>query len=244
MLETSDISQTLANPSLMASDGEEARLLIGDQIPYEIRETENGEQITRYEYQDVGIVLDFTPNITQDDLILLEVKPEISTIGAETGHSPLPQLKTRELETQISLRDGEGFAIAGLIQDDVIQEISQIPILSNIPLIGRLFRSTKEETVQTEIVIFITAHIIDPLSDGEEKPETDSYVPADSEDSPDAFLDKFFRFGDFQTIPETKTEVELDSLLDDQDQFYLNFNYDDYFVIPGRDNWIITIPLF
>ncbi|MFW6271267.1 MAG: type II secretion system protein GspD, partial [Bacillota bacterium] len=246
ILENRDISQTLANPSLMTSDGEEAKLLIGDQIPYQQTETREDEQVTNYEYMDVGITLEFEPSISKDELILLDVKPQISSIGSRSGNSPLPELKTREVETQISLKDGEGFAIGGLIQDDIVQDISQVPVLSSIPILGRLFRSTKEEDIRTEVIIFITPHIVDPLEDGVKDTGVDKYIEEKTDQKRGSnILERFLRLQEEKMLEDkTGNNAEEKMRLYGIDGKSLNSgDADDYKIQEGED-WILSVPLF
>src|SRR5690554_541269 len=157
VLESDGQSETLANPRLLTLAGEEASLLIGDKIPVEIR---TGEFETQIEYIDAGINLIFSPWVSSDGMITLEVNPKISSIG-ESVFGSFPSINTREADTTIRLSDGQTFAIGGLIQDDIIENMSRIPILAEIPIFGKLFEHRDERHEKTEIIIFITPHIID-----------------------------------------------------------------------------------
>lgn len=159
VLESKGSAQTLANPRLMTLNGEEAKLLIGDRIPIVVEEVEEGQVTSTVEYIEAGITLEFKPWITSDNYISLEVRPQVSSIGESTYNS-LPTINTREAETKIRLRDGQTFAIGGLIQDDVIESISRVPLLSDIPILGEIFKSKDTNNIKTEIIIFITPHII------------------------------------------------------------------------------------
>lgn len=160
-------TQTLANPKLMTLDGQEASLVIADQVPIKVaeRETETGRIEPEYEYRDVGITLSFTPTITRDNTIILEMTPEVSSLGREASDAFLPVIQTREIETQISLRDGETFAIGGLIQDEISEEIRSVPLLSDLPILGSLFSFREEDHDKTEVIIYITPRIIDIMDD-------------------------------------------------------------------------------
>jgi len=164
-------SQTLASPRLMTLDGEEASLVIGDQVPIQTDErvTDDGDRIPVYEYRDVGIILNFTPTITRNDTIILEMRPEVSSLGPGAADTFLPVIQTREIENNISLRDGQSFAIGGLIQDDYEEEIRKIPLLGDLPVIGNLFKNVSEEREKSEIIIFITTRIIDIYEDSDDE---------------------------------------------------------------------------
>ena len=161
-------TQTLARPRLMTLDGEEASLVIADQVPVKVgeRETDAGRVVDEFEYRDVGITLNFTPTITKDGTITLDMAPEVSSLGAEASEALLPVIQTREIESQISLRDGQTFAIGGLLQDDFSEQIRSVPLLSDLPILGNLFRRRDEDRDRTEVVIFITPRIVDISAEG------------------------------------------------------------------------------
>lgn len=151
-------ARTLAAPSLVTLNGEEAELLIGDKIPIKISKEDN-EQI---KYIEAGIRLEFLPIITEKEEIILTVNPRVSSIGEQLSEG-LPAINTREAKTKIRLNNGEVFAIAGLIQEDIINSEKKIPILSEIPLFGSFFKSNNESIRKSEVIILIRPYIIDSL---------------------------------------------------------------------------------
>ncbi|MFI5359824.1 MAG: secretin N-terminal domain-containing protein [Halanaerobiales bacterium] len=159
ILETQGRSNTLARPRLMTLSGEEASLLIGDRIPVTVEKVEDDKVITTVEYIEAGINLVFTPWVTSDNKINLRVNPQVSSIGESIG-TALPPINTREAETNIRLDDGETFAIGGLIQDDIIESVKKVPILGDIPILGHLFKSRSTQNIKSELIIFITPHIV------------------------------------------------------------------------------------
>ena len=156
-------AKTLAHPRLMAINGEKASLLIGDEIPVKVEKMSDGESVSETKYIEAGISLEFSPWITENNEIIIEVNPSVSSIGEALGDS-LPTINTREVKTKIRLKDGETFAIGGLIQDDTLNSLSTIPYLSEIPLLGRIFTRKKINNIKTEILIFITPKIVDVSS--------------------------------------------------------------------------------
>lgn len=144
MLENKGASNTLARPRLMTLSGEEASLLIGDRIPVTVQAVDGGNVVTTVEYIEAGINLVFTPWVTSDNQINLWVHPQISSIGESIG-TTLPPINTREARTYIRLNDGETFAIGGLIQDDIIESVTKVPILGSIPILGNMFKSTTKQ---------------------------------------------------------------------------------------------------
>jgi len=156
--ESASDSKTLANPSLMALDGVEAHMVIGDQIPYQTQKMEKEVAITNTEYRDVGIELTFTPKIHSDQTVQLQLNPAINNIGGQMNGQPI--IQTRSINTTVRLKDQETFAIGGLIQEKDIENLSGIPILKDLPFFGKLFENRDTEKVNSEIIIFITPTII------------------------------------------------------------------------------------
>jgi general secretion pathway protein D len=179
-LEDSGYANTLANPRLMTLNGERARLLIGDRIPVIVEDVQEDHVTRSIQYIDAGITLEFTPWITTDNQINLEINPKVSSIGESVGSS-LPSINTREVETKIRLEDGETFAIGGLIQDDIIESVSRVPLLSEIPILGELFKRQKVDQIKTEVIIFITPHIVRESIDKSE--ETEIVIDTEEEEA-------------------------------------------------------------
>jgi len=150
-------SETLANPHLITLNGKNGKLLIGDRIPVKTTNADGSESI---KYIEAGITLEFTPWISQDDIIKLDVAPTVSSLG-ETKYEGYPTIQTREVETTLNLKNGETFAIGGLIQEDDTISKSAVPYLSEIPILGEIFKRTNEEQSKTELLIFITPKIIE-----------------------------------------------------------------------------------
>ncbi|PUU93332.1 type II and III secretion system protein [Halanaerobium sp.] len=157
-IENDGTSKTLANPRLMTLNGEEAQMSIIDEVPSPNFD-EDGN-IRSYDYERAGIELTFTPWITQNNEIELKINPSVSSFGANPPGPEPPSRKTRSVDTRLRLEDGETFAIGGLIQEDEIESMSKVPFLSEIPLIGEIFKSRSGETNKTELVILVTPRII------------------------------------------------------------------------------------
>ncbi|SDL59590.1 secretin N-terminal domain-containing protein [Halarsenatibacter silvermanii] len=163
LLDETDSSQTLAHPRLMTLDGEEASLVIADLIPYEVIEYDGDREISSidFEEKEVGITMEFVPTITRDDTITLDIRPEVSTLIQEGPELTPPQVRSREFHNIVNLRDGQTFAVGGLIHEE-IQELSRkFPVLGDLPVLGTIFSYERERDVKTEIIIFITPRIID-----------------------------------------------------------------------------------
>ena len=159
-LETEGVVRTLAEPNLSALSGQTASFLAGGEFPVPV-EGENGA--VTVQFQPFGVELEFTPTVVTEDIINLQLAATVSAIDAETaGFNGVPGLRTREASTVVEMRDGESFAIAGLLQDDFRDSIGQVPWLGDLPVIGALFRSANYQREQTELVIIVTAHLVTP----------------------------------------------------------------------------------
>ncbi len=159
-LEAKGMSRVLAEPNLVAVSGESASFLAGGEFPVP---TDAGDGKIAVEFKPFGITLDFTPVVIDDDLIRLELDTEVSeprAFGENTG------VNASSASTQVELRDGQSFAIAGLLQDSFSDGIEQTPWLGDIPILGALFRSTSYTRRQSELVIIITAYLVSP-TDGD-----------------------------------------------------------------------------
>ncbi len=181
-------SRILASPKLAALDGEPARMLIGDRIPIIMREVSEDGQVTEtLEFIEAGIGLEITPTVSRDGFITLDIMTEVSSITGMTAQN-VPQIRTREAETRVRVRDGQPLVIGGLIQEEERRTMSGIPFLKDLPLLGRLFQSEVTETFQSETVIFLIPRIVrdeEPLP-GEERGAANVHIeptrsPGDSD---------------------------------------------------------------
>jgi len=159
----------VGNPRILTLSGEKAVINVGDRVPYRnIQGVDEAGNIIPggVEFLDVGVKLEVTPLLTEDQMILVEVKPEVSSSSEREYYLAGqlytdPQVKTRSAETTARLKSGETLVIGGLIRSEDIENITRIPILSEIPLIGELFILRNKTHRETELVIFITPHLIE-----------------------------------------------------------------------------------
>ncbi len=162
-LETNNMARTLAEPNLTALSGQEAYFLAGGELPVPVR---NDEGQTTIQYRPFGVELTFTPRVLDGGVINLMLQAVVSDIdtaaGTTTGGLDIPGFRTRRTSTTVELRDGESFAIAGLLQDEFRASTAGVPWLSEIPILGALFRSSRYQSRQSELIIFITAHLVTP----------------------------------------------------------------------------------
>ena len=166
LLKTDANTRTLANPQLRTSEGMVAQARFGEQIPVPVTTfapiATGGvaqQPITSFQYQNVGVNIDITPRTHHDDDVSLALKVVVNAqLG--TGFGGLPTFANREITTSIRLRDGETNLLAGLIRDDERTTMEGIPGLSDVPVVGRLFAHNRKETLQSDIVLTLTPHII------------------------------------------------------------------------------------
>ena len=163
--------ESLAEPNLIAYNGKEASFLAGGEFPVPIVSGNTG--VPSVEYREYGVRLKFTPTIA-GDTIRLKVRPEVSTLdfanGVTLGGFRIPALQTRYAETEVELRDGQSFAIAGLLNHIDQQDRASVPLLSKIPIIGNLFKSRALRTEDTELMVLITPRLTRPLNPDEVPP--------------------------------------------------------------------------
>ena len=162
-LETKGVVRTLAEPNLVALSGQEAKFLAGGEYPIPVSQ-DNGS--VGIEFKPFGVELAFIPRVVDKDLINLEFIAAVSAIDDSNALTlsgfNIAAFSRRETSTTIELRDGESFAVAGLLQDDFTDNNSQLPWLGDVPVLGALFRSASYQRSQTELVIIVTAHLVTP----------------------------------------------------------------------------------
>jgi pilus assembly protein CpaC len=162
-LENKGMVRTLAEPNLTALSGQQASFLAGGEYPVPVQD-EDGRILI--EYKPVGVELQFTPRVVDSDIINLQLTAAVSSVdssvSAGAGNVAVTAFKRREAQTTVEMRDGQSFAIAGLLQDDFRDLAGQVPWLGDIPILGSLFRSADYERSQSELVIIISAHLVSP----------------------------------------------------------------------------------
>ena len=180
VLERKGMSRTLAEPTLVALSGETASFLAGGEFPVPVRQGGDDGGIS-VQFKPFGVSLGFTPTVLGDKVINLVVEPEVSSIDPEASIEVeglvVPGVQTRRARTTLELRDGESFAIAGLLRDDIQTSVNQLPLLGSLPVIGSLFRSTSYQRGETELLIVVTPRLVQPIRPDQVRLPTDR-VPA------------------------------------------------------------------
>jgi general secretion pathway protein D len=166
LLETDSSTRLLANPQLRITESQTAQARFGDQVPVPVTTftaiATGGiaqQPITSFEYKNVGVNIDITPRVHHDGEVTLQLKLDISSVGAP-GYQGLPTFNSREVNSTIRLRDGETNLLAGLILDNERRGLTGIPGLASVPFIGKLFAHNKDENTQTDIVMTLTPHVV------------------------------------------------------------------------------------
>ena len=161
-------AKLLANPRILVLDNETAKIKIITEIPYqELTETSAGGSMGTTSFREVGVELEVVPHLTRDEMIRLYVKPKFSVrtgdveIGFTGDALPQPVVDKREIESTLLLKSGQTVVLGGLRKKEVTQQVNKIPLLGDLPLLGMLFRFEGEDTVNSELVVFITPWIVE-----------------------------------------------------------------------------------
>jgi pilus assembly protein CpaC len=177
-LEEKGVVTTLAEPNLITLSGDTASFLAGGEFPVPVEQEDEGITI---EFKPFGVGLSFTPTVLGNELINLVLVTEVSdidpTVSVVTLNLEIPGLSVRRAKTTVELRDGQSFAIAGLLRDDYEDTVRQYPLLGDIPILGTLFRSSEFQNNRTELVVIVTPHLVQPAPAGTLITPTDNFVP-------------------------------------------------------------------
>ena len=159
---TETFASILAEPNLVALSGKSATFKSGGEYGYLVTQSNSDSKTT--EFKNWGTSLEFTPVVLSEDRINIKVKTEVSSIGKQATEKSAPELDTKNVETYVELGSGQSMVLAGLLQKTSKQTTKETPLLADIPLIGSLFRSTKPEIDERELVIIVTPYIVKPSS--------------------------------------------------------------------------------
>ncbi len=176
-LKENGIAKILAEPTLVALSGQEASFLAGGEFPVPVPQALGTTTIV---FKKFGVGLNFTPTVLGGNVISMRVSPEVSELDFRNAivlnGFVVPAITTRRASTVVELRDGQSFAIAGLIRSAVREKLSKYPMLGDVPILGTLFRSSEFQRSETELIILVTPHLVKPI-DGESTPmPTDDFI--------------------------------------------------------------------
>ncbi len=182
-LKEQGLLKVLAEPTLITLSGKSANFLAGGEFPIPVPQPGSGSTAITIEYKPFGVGLHFTPTVLSNKKISMNVSPEVSDLdfsnAISIGGFLVPSIATRKLSTTIELADGQSFAIAGLLRDDVREIISKYPLVGDIPVLGALFRSTAFKKNETELIVIVTPHLVKPLDMAKQTLPTDQYIEPD-----------------------------------------------------------------
>jgi pilus assembly protein CpaC len=183
-LEQRDVARRLAEPNLVALSGETASFLAGGEFPFPVQNSLGQISI---EFKRYGVGLAFTPTVLSNGLINLKIEPEVSDLDptntVQVGTVSIPSLIMRRANTTVELRDGQSFAIGGLLQNTGQTSQQQLPWIGDVPVLGTLFRSALYQKKETDLVIIITPHLIRPMHPGDiVRTPTDDSLPGNDAD--------------------------------------------------------------
>lgn len=173
-LQEKNLLQILAEPNLLTESGKEASFLAGGEFPYPVPQSIGGgsgyASIT-IQFKEFGVRLNFTPTFTPDGQIHLKVKPEVSSLDYTNALTLqgylIPALSTRRVESEMVLVDGQSFAIAGLVDNRVIEQLEKVPWIGDVPVLGKLFQSKSFQRSKDELLVVVTPIIVKPLNPNE-----------------------------------------------------------------------------
>ncbi len=200
-LEQRDVARRLAEPNLVALSGDTASFLAGGEFPFPVSSSLG--QVT-IEFKRFGVGLAFTPTVLSSGTINLKIEPEVSQLDPtniiQVNGTTIPSLIVRRANTTVELRDGQSFAIGGLLQNNVEAQQKQLPWLGSVPVLGALFRSALYQKKETDLVIIVTPHIVQPMRPGDVvRVPTDDAQPSNDAD--------VFLLGEAEITPSLKRRL-------------------------------------
>ncbi|HET9087502.1 MAG TPA: pilus assembly protein N-terminal domain-containing protein [Acidobacteriaceae bacterium] len=189
-MEQQGVIEVLAEPNVIATNGKQASFLAGGEYPYPVVQgiTGGGTGAVTIQFQEFGVRLNFIPTITPRGTIRLQVAPEVSSLdftnGVQISGFTVPALDVRKVKTEVELKDGQSFAIGGLLDNRETQTFQKIPFIGDIPILGKFFQSISKNKTNTELMVIITPEIARPMPAGKPIPRLnypESFLPPNSD---------------------------------------------------------------
>jgi pilus assembly protein CpaC len=174
-LEVKGLLQVLAEPNMLAENGKQASFLAGGEFPFpSVSASTGGAPMVSIQFREFGVRLTFTPTITPRGTIDLQVAPEVSALDFTNGLSisgfTVPALTTRKMNTRVELSEGQSFAIGGLLDNTMTSTLEKVPLIGNIPILGKLFQSKSIAKQNTELIVIVTPELVRPIPAGQPLP--------------------------------------------------------------------------
>jgi pilus assembly protein CpaC len=176
-LESKGIVQVLAEPNVLAANGKQASFLAGGEYPFPVVQGTAGgaSGAVTIEFKEFGVRLDFLPTITPRGTIRLQVAPEVSSLDFTNAITisgfTVPAINTRKVKTEVELGDGQSFAIGGLLDNRDTESYEKIPLLGDIPILGKLFQSWQKTRTNTELIVIVTPEVVSPIQTADAVPQ-------------------------------------------------------------------------
>jgi len=166
-LQQRNLLQILAEPNVLTESGKEGNFLAGGEFPYPVvQPSAGGVPLIAIQFRPYGVHLNFAPTLTADGLIHRHVRPEVSTLDYSNSVSiagyVVPAISTRRVESEMELADGQSFAIAGLVDNRVQDQLNKIPGIGDVPILGKLFQSRSLQKTKNELLILVTPRVVKP----------------------------------------------------------------------------------
>ena len=207
-LEQRNILQVLAEPTLTTMSGLPARFLSGGEFPFPVVQGGTGNTTAiSIQFRPYGVKVDFTPTVNADGSIRIKLAPEVSTLDYSNAVTisgfTIPALSTRRAETEVEIKDGESFVVSGLLDHRATDSLSKVPGISSIPILGQLFKSKGISHSVVELVVIVTATVVDPLTaqTGQHPNEPKFVVPNLDSDTFDATVHGKQKAGPAMAVP-------------------------------------------
>lgn len=167
MLKQKTDTNILSNPRIVTMDNQAAQIMVGTQYPipqYTYNEQQAQLQVSGWEYKDIGIIFDVTPHVNNAGFVTVDVQPKITAIigTVVVENTSLPQLSNESTKTRVMIKSGETLVIAGLVKDQLTDTKKKVPFLGDVPVLGLIFQKSEKINTKTDLMIFITPHIITP----------------------------------------------------------------------------------
>ena len=184
-LRENGLLKILAEPTLITLSGKTANFLAGGEFPVPVPQSGVGVGFASItiEYKPFGVGLNFTPTVLSNNKISMQVAPEVSELDFSNaitiGGFIVPSITTRRVSTTVELADGQSFAIAGLLKDEIRETIDKFPLLGDIPILGALFTSSSFQKNETELIIIVTPHLVKPIDMAKQTLPTDQFIEPD-----------------------------------------------------------------
>jgi len=167
MLKQRTDTNILSNPRIVTLDNQAAQIMVGTQYPipqYTYNEEQARLQVSGWEYKDIGIIFDVTPHVNNAGFVTIDVQPKVTAIigTVVVENTSLPQLSNESTKTRVMVKNGETLVIAGLVKDQLTDTKKKLPLLGDVPIFGLIFQKSEKTNTKTDLMIFITPHIITP----------------------------------------------------------------------------------